>query len=95
MSSGRLAEVRNQAELRRRLHVYEVLETARRQLCTYAGDPCDCKYGMERVLRPASESTGCPELRDLIKEWTGWRPFRRGQSVEDDLRRFEEEARRE
>jgi hypothetical protein len=34
-----------------RLRTYEVLETARRDLCTYRGDPCDCKYGLTVASR--------------------------------------------
>lgn len=58
------------------------LETARKQVCVYAGPTCDCKYGLIPYNNmPAAvhtcehhlcEHTGCPELRDLIAstEWT-------------------------
>jgi hypothetical protein len=75
-------------ELERRLRIYEVLETARRALCGYTQDPCDCKYGNVAGARQGSEVTGCCELRDLIKGWTGWFPYHRGQSIQDDLDRF-------
>jgi hypothetical protein len=51
------------------------LETLRRRTCTYSHDPCDCKYGIERDRRLASEATGCPELREAIGIATGTTPF--------------------
>lgn len=67
------------------LRLYSVLETARRSICCYSGDPCDCKYGRTADTRPSSEATGCPELRDLIRQLTGISVFNHGQSVEDDV----------
>lgn len=82
----------HRASVERRLDIYRVLETARRQLCCYASDPCDCKYGVTADTRPGTEATGCPELRDLIIVWTGFTPFHRDNSVEDDVRLFREDA---
>lgn len=47
------------------------LEIARKAVCCYAGPPCDCKYGLLDPARMGtnglgSESTGCPELADMI-----------------------------
>jgi hypothetical protein len=83
--SGTLEVIRERVDLNRRAHIFRTLETARRTLCAYAQDPCDCKYGLQLDLRPGSEATGCCELRQLIREWTGWFPFNRGQTVEDML----------
>jgi hypothetical protein len=55
--------------------LFEPLETLRRRTCTYSHDPCDCKYGIERDQRPASEATGCPELREAIGIATGTTPY--------------------
>lgn len=41
------------------------VETARRWVCAYWGDPCDCKYGATTATESNSEQTGCPELREL------------------------------
>lgn len=80
-----------QAALTRRLNLFEVLETARRALCCYSADPCDCKYGITVDTRPGTEATGCCELRDLIKDWTGFGAFHRhGVSVQDEVARLRE-----
>jgi len=55
--------------------------------------PCDCKYARTADTRPSSEATGCCELRDLIKTLTGWSPFNSGQTIADDLARFDERER--
>lgn len=44
----------------------ESLERVRKGLCTYMGPTCDCKYGFPSDIRPGTEQTGCPELRDAI-----------------------------
>lgn len=58
----------------------DALETARKQVCTYMGPTCDCKWGLILPDDPAEvvpinalnckhnycEHTGCPELRNLI-----------------------------
>lgn len=52
----------------------EALEVVRRRVCAYNmglrdGDVhCDCKYGatVNEKQFPGSESTGCPELREII-----------------------------
>lgn len=73
------------APFEERLVIYALLEDTRRRICCYARDPCDCKYGRNTREKPGSEQTGCPELRDLISDLTGWTPFNRGQSVTNDL----------
>lgn len=78
-------DLAQEAALNRRLALYETLETARRSICSYSGDPCDCKYGYGPETPVSSEQNGCPELRDLIKHLTGHFPYHRGQSVADDL----------
>lgn len=52
----------------------EALEAARRRVCAYNWPPyesdvrCDCKYGssVKEKTSYGSESTGCPELREMI-----------------------------
>lgn len=89
MSAG-LDDVKRHADLMRRQRLYLALESARRVICAYGQDPCDCKYGIDRDVGLVSERTGCPELRDLIREWTGWSPFNRGQTITADLAAFAE-----
>ena len=86
---------REELRLDQKEALFITLETARRAICCYAGDPCDCKYGRRPDTQaPASEQTGCPELRDLIVLLTGWFPYNRHQSVEDAAmaHRLKEEA---
>ena len=83
---------RERVRLRHRQQIYAALETARRALCPYSRDPCDCKYGIQKGGRAGSERTGCPELRDLIREWTEVAPYNYGQSVQDDLDTIEADA---
>lgn len=83
-----LTDLISENELERRLHCYKVLETARRSICCYLGDPCDCKYRLGVNENGGSEATGCPELRDLITCLTGFSPYNRRQTVDDDLTLF-------
>lgn len=83
MTTNALDKLRAEIDINRRVELYRTLETARRGICAYASDPCDCKYGIKLDPGPGSEATGCPELRDLIVAWTGFGSFNRGQSVED------------
>lgn len=80
-----LEALRFESELQYRIQTFVVLETARREICSYTADPCDCKYGARHPRRPGTEATGCPELRDLIRTLTGWPVFSRGgfQSPEE------------
>jgi hypothetical protein len=58
--------LRFEVNLQQRINTFVALETARRSICCYTADPCDCKYGGEHPAYPGTEATGCPELRDLI-----------------------------
>lgn len=66
--------LRFEIELQARIHLFVTLETARRAICAYSADPCDCKYGVTK-RSPGSEATGCCELRDFIGTVTGWHPY--------------------
>jgi hypothetical protein len=50
----------------------EALEEARRKVCVYSGPTCDCKYGLvPGGFEPSllsDECTGCPELREMIRD---------------------------
>ena len=44
------------------------LQNARHNICCYASDPCDCKFGVEKIenkyiSKYIGENTGCPEIR--------------------------------
>ena len=83
------SDVHEALALARKRFLYEQLESARRHICVYNRDPCDCKYGRISISSPSGEQTGCPELRDLIHRLTGWQPFNHGQDIEDDMRGHE------
>jgi hypothetical protein len=56
------------------IQLAEALERVRRQVCAYNWPPydsdarCDCKFGatVKEKFSFGSESTGCPELREII-----------------------------
>lgn len=68
---------RFERDLERRIELFVSLESARRLVCCYSADPCDCKYGCtsDSVRSGSSEMTGCCEIRDLIKTLTGWSAY--------------------
>ena len=59
-------------------NLVEAMESTRKNVCCYAGDPCDCKYGVEtrialEKINYCGEKTGCPEMRQavaMVKEMT-------------------------
>jgi len=80
-----MSDLAQELAIMERSRIYETLEMARRSICCYNRDPCDCKYGRTAGVRSGGEQTGCCELRDLITQLTGWTPFNRGQSIAEDI----------
>jgi hypothetical protein len=87
-----LADIRRDIDFDYRSRLYLLLEEVRRQVCLYSRDPCDCKYGLRGPTRHGfGEQSGCPEIRDLIRELTGWSAFNHGQSPLADIERLREQ----